>query len=436
MNKLLRAAAIVLIGLGLGLPLVAQAQSGAHVDVITVNGTIDTWLDNYINRGISLAEQDGAEAIIIVLNTPGGTLNAMQDITTRMLNARVPVVVYVSPQGAWAGSAGTFITMAANVAAMAPGTSIGAAHPVDQNGQNISSDERDKVTNFSVSIIQSLARQRGRNADWAGKAVKDSLAATAQEALDLKVIDLTANDLNDLVNKLDGKTVTTAAGQITLKTQRIGINTIDMNVPETIFHTVVDPNIAAFLLSLGLLALVVEVYNPGAIFPAVVGGTCLVFASVALGSLPFNWGGIILITLSIIAFAVDVKVNSIVLTGGALVMFVLGGMLLFLPLTPQPPTMPSISVSPWVILGLGGSLTVFFLFILGAAVRGHRYPVLMGSQTLIGAVGVATTDLAPSGTVQVKSELWTAESQNGTIVKGTTIQVMQVEGLRLRVVKK
>ena len=436
MNKLFRALALALIGVALALPSLLHAQSGAFVDVLTVNGAIDTWVDGYLQRGITLAEQDGAQAVVIVLNTPGGALNATQNITTRMLNARVPVVVYVAPAGAWAGSAGTFITLAANVAAMAPATTIGAAHPVAGGGEKLEGDERDKITNFSVGIIKNIAQQRGRNADWASKAVKDSIAATAQEALDLKVIDLIASDLNDLLNKLDGRTVKTAAGTLALQTQRAGLHPIDMNLPELFLHTMVDPNIALILLQIGLLAIAVELYNPGATLPAVVGGICVVLAFVAMGNLPVNWGGVILILLSVIAFIVDVKVNSIALTAGAFVMFVLGALLLFTPLTPQPPTMPNVSVSPWVILGMGGAMAVFFLFILGAAVRGRNYPVLMGAHTLIGATGIATTDLAPTGTVQVKSELWTAEAESGTVAKGTPVQVVQVEGLRLRVAKK
>jgi membrane-bound serine protease (ClpP class) len=436
MSKLWRGMGIGLIVLAFALPGLAHAQAGAHVDVITVNGAIDTWVDGYINRGIGVAEQDGAQALVIVLNTPGGMLGAMQNITTRMLNARVPIVVFVYPQGAWAGSAGTFITMAANVAAMAPGTVIGAAHPVDSGGKDVEGDMRDKVTNISVATIQGIAKQRGRNEEWAGKAVRDSIAATAKEALDARAIDLIADDLNDLMNKMDGKMVKTAAGEFTLKTQRAGINYVDMNLAELILHTIVDPTIAAFLLSLGLLALVVEVYNPGAIFPAVVGAICLVFASVALGSLPFNWGGVILIVLSVITFAIDVKVNSLVLTGGALVMFVLGAVLLFLPLTPQPPTMPTIAVSPWFIVAMGAAMTGFFLFVLGAAVRGHRYPVLSGAEALIGATGTALTDIAPSGLAYVKGEDWSAEAQEGSIQKGEAVKVVQVEELRLKVVKK
>ncbi len=435
-KKIFRVAAILFILVALALPLVAHAQSSAHVDVLTVTGDIDTWTDEYIDRGIGVAERDHAQAAIILLNTPGGALGAMQDITTRMLNARVPVVVFVYPQGAWAGSAGTFVTLAANIAVMAPGTTIGAAHPVDASGQNISSDERQKITNFSVAILQNIARQRGRNADWAASAVQSSVAATAQDALDQHVIDFMATDMNDLLNKIDGRTVKTAAGEVTLNTRQVAVNSVDMNIAEYFFHTLVNPNLALILLQVGLLAIAVELYNPGATIPAVVGGICLVLAFVALGNLPVNWGGVILIVLSVILFVVDVKVNSIVLTAGGLAMFIIGGLLLFTPITAPEPVTPDVSVSPFVVLGLGGMMAAFFLFILGAAVRGRNSPVVSGVQTMIGATGVATTDLNPDGTVQVRSELWSAVAQDGSIQKGDTVQVKQVEGLRLKVEKK
>ncbi len=427
---------IVLILRLLTLPWVAHAQSGAHVDLLTVDGTIDTWIAGYIDRGITVGEQDGAQAVIILLNTPGGALGAMQDITTRMLNARVPIVVFVYPNGAWAGSAGTFITLAANIAAMAPGTTIGAAHPVDASGQNIPSDENTKITNFSVGIIKNIAQQRGRNADWAAKAVQDSIAATAQEALDQHVIDLMATDVNDLMNKIDGKVVKTAAGEITLHTQRAGINRLDMNIPEIFLHTIVDPNLALILLQIGLLAIAVELYNPGATIPAIVGGICLVLAFVALGNLPVNWGGVILIVLSVIVFLIDVKLNSLVLTAGGFVMFILGGLLLFTPVTPQPPTMPNVSVSPVVLVALGGVMAAFFLFILGAVVRSRNFPVLTGKEALLNAVGIASSDLAPVGTVQLKGEAWTAVAENEPIRKGDEVKVVGVNGLRLKVTKK
>lgn len=436
MRKIIRLVALGLIVLAFALPTIARAQSGAHVNVLTVTGAIDTWVEGYINRGISLSEQDGAQAVMILLNTPGGALNATQNITTRILNARVPVIVFVYPQGAWAGSAGTFITVAAHIAAMAPTTTIGAAHPVAGGGESLEGDARDKVVNFSVAIIQNLAKQRGRNVEWVAKAVRESASATAQEALELNVIDLIATDPNDLLNKIDGKTVKTAAGELKLETQRAGLTYVDMNIAELILHTMVDPNIALILLQLGLLALVVELYNPGATFPAVFGAICLVLAFVALGNLPVNWGGVILIVMAVIAFIIDVNVNSLALTIGALVMFVLGALMLFTPFTPQPPTMPTVSVSPWVVVVTGGAMLAFFVFIIGAAVRGQRYPVISGSEALIGATGVAVTDLAPSGIARVKSEEWMAEALEGTIHQGEAIKVVQVEGLRLKVVKK
>ena len=440
MNKpfhlLRRTFAIVVMLFLLSLPAMVQAQQGGHVDVLTVSGAIDPWASGYINRGIGAAERDGAEALIIVLNTPGGTLDAMQNITARMLNARVPVVVFVYPNGAGAGSAGTFILMAANIAAMAPGTTVGAAHPVDLSGQDIPADARTKATNYAASMIQSIAEQRGRNADWAVRAVKESIAATAQEALDQKVIDLIADDLNDLMNKMDGMVVQTAAGEIVLHTRRAGLANIDMTLPEQFFHTLVNPNIAFVLLSIGLLAISVEIYHPGATVPAIVGGICLVLAFVALGNLPVNWGGVILIVAAVILFIVDVKVNSVALTVGGLTAFVLGGFLLFTPFTLPSPVMPRVSVSPAVVLTVAGILGAFFVFALGAAVRGRHYPVVSGREALVGATGIAISDLTPSGQVHVRGEVWTATAQGEPIRQGDTVQVVGVEGLRLRVVKE
>lgn len=437
MRKFARLAIIILILAINFFPLIARAQTGAHVDVLTVSGVIDTWTEGYLNRAIGVAEQDGAQAVVILLNTPGGSLSATQNILIRMLNARVPTIVYVSPQGAWAGSAGTFITLAGNIAAMAPGTTIGAAHPVDEQGTDISGDMRDKVTNISVSLIQTIARERGRNAEWAADAVRKSIAATAQEARDLKVIDLVATDLSDLLNQVDGKKIKTSAGEVTLQTARASVNRVQMNFAELFFHTLVDPNIALILLNIGLLAIAVELYNPGATIPAVVGGIFIILAFVALGQLPVNWGGVIFIVLAVILFILDIKVTGFVLTLGGIVMFVLGALMLFTPFTP--PTdqiIGQIYVSPWVILGLTGMMTAFFIFVVGAAVRGRKYPVLIGSQTVIGATGIATTDLAPEGTVQVDSELWTAHAQEGYIEKGAAVKVTAVDGLRIKVIKQ
>lgn len=417
-------------------PATVHAQPDQHVDVLTISGVIDTWASGYIRRGIELAERNGAEAVILVLDTPGGTLDAMQAITTRMLNARVPVVVFVAPRGAWAGSAGTFVTLAANVAAMAPGTTIGAAHPVDESGQNLDDDARTKVTNFSASMLASIARQRGRNAEWAVKAVRESIAATEEEALARNVIDLIADDLDDLLNQLDGRTVETTAGEITLQTQRVGVIRVEMNIAEAFFHTLVNPNIALILLSIGTLAITIELYNPGALVPAIVGSICLVLAFVALGNLPVNWGGVILILVSAILFIIDIKVNSMVLTVGELVIFVLGALLLFTPVSLPSPVLPAVRVSPAIILTMAGIMGTLLVFVLGAAVRARSRPVVSGVAMLIGATGIAVSDFTPSGQVQVASELWTAFSENEEIHKGDLVRVVRVEGLRLGVVKQ
>lgn len=417
-------------------PSTAGTQQDQHVDVLSLSGVIDTWASGYIRRGIELAERDGAEAMILVLDTPGGTMDAMQAITTRMLNARVPVVVFVAPRGAWAGSAGTFVTLAANVAAMAPGTTIGAAHPVDESGQNLAEDARTKATNFSASLLASIARQRGRNAEWAAKAVRESIAATEEEALAQNVIDLIADDLDDLLNQLDGRTVETTAGEITLHTQRAGVVRVQMNISEAFFHTLVNPNIALILLSIGTLAITIELYNPGATVPAIVGSICLVLAFVALGNLPVNWGGVILIFIAAIMFIIDIKVNSMVLTVGELVIFVLGALLLFTPVSLPSPVLPAVRVSPAIVLTMAGIMGTLLVFVLGAAVRSRSRPVVSGPSVLVGATGVAVSDLTPHGQVRVKSELWTAVSEDGDIHRGDWVRVVRVDGLHLFVVRQ
>jgi len=266
--------------------------------------------------------------------------------------------------------------------------------------------------------------------------VRNSKSATAQEAVDLKVIDLVANDVNDLLNKMDGKTVKTAAGELTLHTQRVGIVNLDMNLAELFLHTIVDPTLALILLQVGLLAIVVEIYNPGATIPAIAGAICLVMAFVALGNLPVNWGGVIFIVLSVVLFIIDLKITGFALTIGGIIMFILGAILLFTPLTPVAPTMPTVSVNPFVIIGLALAMGVFFFFILGAAVRGRNYPVLSGTTVLINSDGIALSDLLPGGIVRVRSEEWTAEAEGGAIHKGDFVRVVGIEGLRLKVVKK
>lgn len=417
-------------------PRAAFAQSEPRVDVAIVDTSIDTFTAGYIERVLGVAHDDGAQALIIELDTPGGSLDATHDIVKDMLASTVPVVVYISPSGARAGSAGTFITYAATVAAMAPGTNIGAAHPVGLSGEEITGTIGAKVTNDAVALIRSLAAQQGRNADWAEKAVRESVSITSKEALDLQVVNIIANDLPDLLNQLDGRTVRVAGErQVALHTRGATTRELGMNFFEIFFHTLLDPNIALILLNIGSLAILIELYNPGATLPAVTGVICLTLAAVALFNLPTNWAAVVLIAASIIMFVFDLKVNSFVLTAGGILAFVLGAFFLFRPFTLPEATAPEVSVSPLVIGGLAVMTAAFFTFALGAAVRSRHAPVVSGTAPFLGAYGVATSDLAPDGTVRVKSEDWTATASSPPIHKGERIKVVAVEGLRLRVIK-
>jgi membrane-bound serine protease (ClpP class) len=426
----------IFTALYLAAPRAAFAQSEPRVDVAVVDTSIDSFTTGYIERVLGVARDDGAQALILQLDTPGGDLDATYNIIKDMLASSVPVVVYISPSGARAGSAGTFITYAANIAAMAPGTNIGAAHPVDLGGGDITGTIGVKVTNDAVAHILSLAAQRGRNADWAEKAVRESVSITSQQALDLHVVDIIANDVPDLLNQMDGRAVKVAGDvQVTLHVRGATIRELDMNFFEAFFHTLLDPNIALILLNIGSLAILIELYNPGATLPAVTGVICLTLAAVALYNLPTNWAAVVLIAASIVMFVFDLKVNSFVLTAGGILAFILGAFFLFRPFTPPEPTAPEVSVSPFVIGGLALMTAAFFSLALGAAVRSRRAPVVTGIGPFLGAYGVATSELAPAGTVRVKSEDWSATADKAPIHKGERVKVLAVEGLRLRVVK-
>ncbi len=288
-------AGLVLIALT---SLAAQAAS-QEIVVLQVKGTVNPVLVDYIKRGIDRAESDNALACIIQLDTPGGLDTAMRDIVQEILNSRVPVVVYVSPSGARAASAGAFITISAHIAAMAPNTAIGAASPVAIGGQEIPGTEQQKIINDAAAYIRGLAETRGRNAEWAEKAVRQAVSATEQEALQLKVIDMVAPDLDALISQLDGRQVKLLGGTVvTLHTSDAAVNIIEMNAVENFLHTIADPNIAYILLSVGMLAIIAEIFSPGLVFPGVTGGICLALAFYALGMLSANIAGILLIILA------------------------------------------------------------------------------------------------------------------------------------------
>jgi len=413
----------------------ASAQPGEHVDLIIVEGVIDPFTAQYVERGLDIAQSDGAQCLIIQLDTPGGSDAPMRDIVQRMLNSSVPTVAYVAPAGARAGSAGVFITLAADVAAMAPGTNIGAAHPVDITGA-ITGTVGEKVTNDAAAYIRAIAEKRGRNAEWAEEAVRESVSIIEREAVEYQVVDLVADDLTDLLDEIDGREVITAAGPVTLRTRGAPVRIIGMNFAENFLHVIVDPNIAYLLLSIGTLALTAEFYHPGAIFPGVTGAICLILAFVAFGSLPVNWGGVVLIILAVVLFIVDIKVAGFMLSVGGAIAFVLGSLMLFSPFASPSPTMPRLTVSWPLIVLMTAAIASFFLFALSAGIRAQRAKATSGIESMVGATGTAVSDLDPWGTVQVKSELWSAIAEEGPIKEGEQVRVVSAKGVRLKVIKK
>lgn len=414
----------------------ALAEDGERVDVITVKGVIDPLVAQYVEQGLKIAQQDEAQCLVIQLDTPGGADGAMRDTVQHILNSPVPVVVYVSPAGARAGSAGVFITLAAHVAAMAPGTNIGAAHPVGITGV-ITGTMDEKATNDAAAYARAVAERQERNAVWAEKAVRESVSVTAGEALELGVVDLLADDLPDLLEKIDGRKVSTSAGERFLVTKGAEPHHVSMSLPQRILHGLVDPNIAYLLFTVGIWALVAEFYHPGAIFPGVTAAICLILAFVAFGNLPVNWGGVALIVVAVVLFILDIKVAGYALSVGGAVAFVLGSLMIFSPFMPSSPTMPQLTVSRPLIASMTASITAFFLFALTAGLRAQRVAVLSGIETVVGATGFATSDLDPQGTVQVKSELWSAVVEGEVVIRrGESVRVVGVEGLRLRVTRE
>jgi membrane-bound serine protease (ClpP class) len=411
----------------------AQQPVGRAVVILDVRGVIDPVVAQYVKQGLDTANHTDAQLVIICLDTPGGLDTAMREIVQAILNSDIPIAVFVEPSGARAASAGVFITIAADVAAMAPGTNIGAAHPLALGDQGeIIATLEDKLTNDAVAYLQAIAQQRGRNAAWAEEAVRQSASLAAQQALERQVVDLIADDLADLLTQLDGRKVTTRSGERMLELTAAPLETHPMTWLEVIAHGLVDPNIAYILLSLGTIALIAEFYNPGAVLPGVTGAICLILAFIALGSLPVNWGGMALIGLAFFLFILDLKVTGFALSVAGAISFVLGSLFLFSPFAPTSPTMPRLSVSPWLLVLMTFLLVGFFSFAVTAGLRAQRQKVLMGRRRLVGATGVALSDLAPQGVVQVQSETWTAVATE-SVKAGETVEVVDSDGLYLQV---
>ena len=418
---------LLLAAIALLLPLGAEGAP-PRVDVIKVNGAIVPVVADYIQRGIDHA-QNGAQALVIELDTPGGLTSTTQTIIEAILNSPVPVIVYVSPAGAWAGSAGSFITLAGHVAAMAPGTFIGAAHPVTTGG-TLTPTEEEKIVNALASSIRSIAQERQRNVQAAEDMVRQSLAKTDPEALDLNLIDLRAQSLPELLDQLEGRQITLAGNvRTTLHTRGAEIDRVPMTSVERFLQTISDPNVAYILLALALLGIAVEFANPGAILPGVVGGIALFLSLYSLGILGASWAGVLLMVLAFAMLVAEAFVASHgILAAGGVVSMIMGSFLLF--------SGTVFSVNRWLVGGMALGLGAFFFFVVSQVVRTHRRPQQTGREGMAGMTAVARTPLNPRGTVLAHGELWEAASQEGPIEEGEEVLIQRVEGLKLWVTRK
>ncbi|MCK5589434.1 MAG: nodulation protein NfeD, partial [Dehalococcoidales bacterium] len=371
---------------------------------------------------------------IIELDTPGGLLDTTDKIVGRIMNADVPVVVYVSPRGAWAASAGTFITISAHIAAMSPGTTIGAAHPVSGGGEEIPEEQMKKITEFSAKWIETIAMERGRNFEEARLAVTESKSFRDDEALESNLIDLRADSLESLISQIDGWEVTLASGQeVTVDTTGYGVVRNEMNGVERFLQVISDPNIAYILLTLATIGLVTEVSNPGMIFPGVAGGLSLILAFYSLGVLSAYWGGVFLILLAVGLFVAELFVTSHgALTAGGIAALVIGSLILF----SHTYSSPAMEVNRGLIAGVAIAVACFLIFVIGAIIRGQRRRKATGAEGMIDGVAVAKTPLDPMGTVLAKGELWTAATEGEKVERGEEVIITKVEGLKLWVIKK
>ncbi len=416
--------------------LAAGAEAAApSVTVLEVKGTINPIVADYIRRGIEQAERDNAVACIIQMDTPGGLDTAMRDIIQTITSSRVPVVVFVAPSGGRAASAGTYITLSAHIAAMAPNTTIGAATPVQlgtEGEAQVSDEMKNKIINDAIAYIRGLAETRGRNVDWAEKAVRDGDAISAREALETNVIDIMASDVNDLLARLDGRGVTLLDGtRITLSMTGATVKLIPMNAVEGILHTLADPNIAYLLLTIAGLGILTEITNPGLIFPGVIGVIAGILSFYSLGQLPVNMAGVLLIILAFGLFVAEVfTVSHGLLTAGGVTALVLGSLILFQGRSPL------FQVSLWLIALVALFFAGIFFFVVSRVVQAHRRQASTGREELIGKTATARTALAPEGIVFLEGERWQAVSGSGRVEAGETVVITRKDGLTLHVTKK
>lgn len=406
------------------------SPSNADVVVIKAEGVVNGVMSDFVSKNINYAAEKNAELLVIELDTPGGLATSMEKIVKSINASEVPVAVYVSPSGAKAASAGVFITYAAHIAAMAPGTNIGAAHPVSI-GEKMDKTMAEKVENDASAYIKSIAEKRGRNSEWAEKAVRESVSITNEEALKLNVIDIVAPNLDSLLQTIDGRTVETAIGKHVIKTSGIKVERQEMSLRFKILNIISNPNVAYLLMLLGFYGIFFEFTNPGAIFPGVFGSISLILALYAFQPdiLPVNWAGLILIIIAIIMFILEVKIISHgALTIGGIIAMTMGSLMLF-----ESPE-PFLSASMKVIIPAVLVTALFFILTITLALKAYRRKPQTGAEGLIGYEGEAKTDVHVTGQVFVHGELWSAWSDE-PVKAGEKITVEKVENLKLKVRK-
>ena len=418
----------VLSLLGLGAPVFGTpgwALAGNEVMIIELEGPINPGTAMFVSRGLEEAKKRSAVLSIIRLNTPGGLASSMRTIVKAILNSPIPVAVYVGPRGAGAASAGVMVTVAGHIAAMAPGTNIGAAHPVTAGGKDIGKTMSEKVLNDMAAYARGIAEDKGRNGEWVEKAVRESVSITADEAVKNNVVDFVAEDIDELLQLLDGREVSLVGGKVTLKTAGLTKTYYYPGFRDRVLKTISDPNIAYILMMIGLAGLYFELSHPGAIFPGVIGAISLIVAFYSFQTLPVNYAGLILIALAIIFFIAEVKITSYgILSIGGLISLTLGSIMLF------EDVMVSLNLMAPTILLVGG----FFVMVAALAFRAHRSRPKGGTDGLLGEVGIVREPIDPEGLVFVHGEYWRAKARE-RFEPGEKVEVEGVDGLMLKVKK-
>ena len=410
----------------ISMPLLLSAQT---VISIKIDGPINPVVATYIHRSIEKAANENAACLLIHLNTPGGLLKSTRIIVGDILESPIPVIVYVSPAGAHAGSAGVFITMSADIAAMAPGTNIGAAHPVTMQG-TADSIMTSKSTNDAAAFIRTIAEYRKRNLEWAEDAVRQSVAITANEALQKNIIDLIASNDRELLNQIDGKLIRHDSTGFTLHTRGAVIQFLDMGFTEKLLNIISDPDIAYILLMLGLLGLLFELFNPGIIFPGIIGFISLVLAFYALNTLPVNYAGLALIVFGVTLLLLEIKVVSHgMLAIGGIAALLTGSLMLIRPGS----GLELMRISRILIFSTVTITSAFFLFVIGMGLKAQRSKPVTGIKAMVGETALTLDELNPSGRVRMNGEIWNAVSISGMVNTGEPVRVKEVKNLTLYV---